>query len=301
MMYNNKLVVAIKVNGKVLREFGDKVYIPFGAEYSLLIKNLSSVRAQVLIDIDGNSVTDGETLIVNANQEVEIERSIKGGNLREGNRFKFIERTAGIENGPRGIQVSDGLIRVSYQFEKIIPKPVYTATPYYPQQRWVKKEFWAPEPYYFCDSGQRSLVGQSLTSTYDSAIAKGDSRSVLRSAERRIQSAVAQNVSSSTATLMNASLSAPSQAFFNHADPVNDTGITVPGSKSDQQFRQVDDFPVQDEKFDIVLHLLGQTEQNQQVVIPVTVKAKPKCVTCGHTNKAKSKFCSECGTSLEIV
>jgi hypothetical protein len=35
MMYSNKLAVAIKANGKVLREFKDEVYIPFGQEYSL--------------------------------------------------------------------------------------------------------------------------------------------------------------------------------------------------------------------------------------------------------------------------
>ena len=46
MMYNNKLVAAIKSNGKVLREFGEEVYIPFGSEYSILIKNLHSVRGE---------------------------------------------------------------------------------------------------------------------------------------------------------------------------------------------------------------------------------------------------------------
>ena len=39
MMYLQKLAVAVKVNGKVLREVGDTVYIPFGSEYSILIKN----------------------------------------------------------------------------------------------------------------------------------------------------------------------------------------------------------------------------------------------------------------------
>jgi hypothetical protein len=53
MMYSNKLVASIKSNGKILREFNDKVYVPFGTEYSILIKNLNTVRASVNIFVDG--------------------------------------------------------------------------------------------------------------------------------------------------------------------------------------------------------------------------------------------------------
>ena len=56
MMYGNKLAAAIKVNGKVLREFKDTVYIPFGAEYTILVKNLETKRAIVNIFIDGENV-----------------------------------------------------------------------------------------------------------------------------------------------------------------------------------------------------------------------------------------------------
>ena len=96
MMYNNKLAMAVKVNGKVLREFkeGDnfKSYIPFGSEYSIYIKNMNSVRALVSISIDGEDVADGDQYVVNANSTLEIERFMRNGNLNEGNRFKFIER-----------------------------------------------------------------------------------------------------------------------------------------------------------------------------------------------------------------
>ncbi len=42
MVYNNKLVVAIKVAGKVLKEFGDVVYIPFGSEYTVQLNTSCS-------------------------------------------------------------------------------------------------------------------------------------------------------------------------------------------------------------------------------------------------------------------
>jgi rRNA maturation endonuclease Nob1 len=54
------------------------------------------------------------------------------------------------------------------------------------------------------------------------------------------------------------------------------------------------------EKHSIVLKLLGETPDNKPVEKAVTVKHKPKCVTCGKQNKAHAKFCTECGTALEI-
>jgi hypothetical protein len=117
MMYNNKLVVSLKANGRILRENKDTILIPFGSEYSFLLKNLHTQRAVVNIFIDGDNIVEGG-LVINAGQEVNLERYIKNGNLTEGNRFKFIERTAAIEDGPRGIKLEDGLVRIEFQYEK---------------------------------------------------------------------------------------------------------------------------------------------------------------------------------------
>jgi len=144
-MYQDRLAVAIKTNGKVLREGksagsdrDDTVFIPFGSEYSIYVKNMNSVRALVRIEIDGESVTDGMSLIVEANDDIEIERFVKNRNMDTGLRLKFIERTQKIEDGPRGIKTEDGLIRVEYEFErepaKIVPSPIYQPT-YWPTTR----------------------------------------------------------------------------------------------------------------------------------------------------------------------
>jgi hypothetical protein len=122
-MYSNQFAVALKVNGRVLREDGDTVYIPFGSEYSILLKNVSSVRAIARIWIDGTDATNGVSLIVPANDSVEIERFIDNFNMEAGKRFKFIERTEKIETGPRGIKIDDGLIRVEFQFEQPVTSP----------------------------------------------------------------------------------------------------------------------------------------------------------------------------------
>lgn len=273
MMYNSKLVASIKANGKVLREFKDTVYIPFGSEYSILLKNLNTVRALINIYIDGdNVVPDG--LVLNAGQEVDLQRAIRNGNLSEGNKFKFIERTSNIEDH-RGIKLEDGLIRVEYQFEKVYPKQpnlTWTQTPYsyngYPT--WTVN-----------NSVLRGSAADATPSYMQGTVTCSDMAYTAMDME------VVATASASTATSFNAA-------------PQSETGITVPGSKSDQKFVTASWFATESEKHNIILKLLGETEDNKMIREPITVKKKPKCVTCGKQNKATAKFCSECGTALEI-
>jgi len=272
MMYDQKMVAAIKVNGKICREFKDTVYIPFGEEYSILIKNLNSRRAIVNITIDGTNAVPGG-LVVNANSEVDLERFVK--DYAQGNKFKFIERTSQIENGPRGIKADDGLIRVSFKYEKILPPVqffntfnVHNSLTYPPGVRSSDKMF--------TNAISTSAAPQQ---TYDSFYGNISGSVATASPSKFIRASGASGQSLST----------------------NDVGITVPGSLSSQKFVTVSDFLTEDEEHVIVLHILGETEHGKQVTTPVTVNTKPKCVTCGKLNKATSKFCSSCGTSLEII
>jgi hypothetical protein len=250
MMYNQKLVASIKSKGKVLREFKDTVYIPFASEYSILLKNLNTVRAVVNVFIDGENVVPGG-LVVDPGRTVDLERWIKNGNLSEGNKFKFIERTSAIEDGPRGIKLEDGLVRIEYQFE--IPRPILNI------------------PTWNSTTITRGISG----STGDWASPMGASYSTNASLN-------SMNVTASAASFQ------------------NETGITVLGSKSTQSFQHVTVGTLESTVHNIVLKLVGDLGNNKPVTKPVTVKAKPKCVTCGHQNKATAKFCSECGTALEI-
>lgn len=115
-MFKNNVVLAVKVDGKILREFGDTVYIPFGSEYSILLKNLSNQRVKVSVSIDGEDVLDGDSLVVNANESMDLKRFVRNGNLNEGNSFKFIEKSDKIV-AHRGNKADDGLITISYEFE----------------------------------------------------------------------------------------------------------------------------------------------------------------------------------------
>lgn len=269
-MYNQKLVASIRANGKVLREFKDTVYIPFGSEYSILLKNLNTVRALVNIYIDGENATPGG-LVLNAGQQVDFERSLANGSLTEGNKFKFIERTGKIEDH-RGIKIEDGLIRVEYQFEKVFKRQ---------------------------DGFQ---INNTLTWTSNQNTVYSPLRSSSADATPSyMKGTVTCSDMSYAATNMavGATLSASAATSYN-AVPQTETGITVAGSKSEQKFVTASWFATETEKYNIILKLLGETEDNKMIREPITVKSKPKCVTCGKQNKATAKFCSECGTALEI-
>ena len=247
-MYGNKLAAAIKVDGKVLREFKDTVHIPFGSEYAITLKNLNTTRAIVNVYIDGDNVVPGG-LVLNVGQSIDLERSIKNNNLTEGNRFKFIERTGAIEQH-RGIGIEDGLVRIEYQFEQL--RPIINVSP-----GWITASGSSNQIY-----PQGGIMRGFGNSTGDSVWPAG---SVTCSA---------------------------TSAFTNQ---VNDVGITVPGSKSTQSFQTTTVGVLESVTHNLVFKLFGGTMPN-----PITVKHKPKCVTCGKQNKALAKFCSECGTALEI-
>lgn len=119
-MYKNNFVVAVKSKDNVLREIDDKIYMPFGSNYTIYLKNLDSRRASVSVEIDGEDVLDGNKLIINSHDDMELEGFLSGNKAEYG--FKFIERNKAVEQY-RGIQAEDGIIRVEVKFEK--PKPTY--------------------------------------------------------------------------------------------------------------------------------------------------------------------------------
>ena len=120
MMYNEKMVVVVKSDGKIVREVGNSVYLPFGSEYSIYLKNLSSKRAVASITIDGQDVLNGDMIIVNGNDTFELEGFMDNCGLSVRNKFKFIEKTQEISDY-RGDKIEDGLIVVKYRFEKECP------------------------------------------------------------------------------------------------------------------------------------------------------------------------------------
>lgn len=270
MMYQNRFVVAIKHNGKILREYGDIVKLPFGSEFTVLVKNLHSRRAKFSLHIDGVDALETQ-IIVNANSEVELKRFIRNGNMEKGNAFKFIERTESIDNGPRGIRADDGLVRVEYWFEKEYIDLSTIRTPYYESHPWYGPRYGSTSNDVYCSK----VSGSTWAAPSVSYSATNQIRAL---------SATASNVSLDSAE------KEPTLA-----------GITVPGSQVDQKFTTVYGFNSELNSGVIVLRLVGKTESDKPLTEAVTVQKKQKCVTCGKVNKATAKFCSDCGTALELL
>lgn len=292
-MYQNKFVVAIKHDGKILREIGDVVKLPFGSEFTVLVKNLNSRRAKFDLHIDGTDVLGGRSIVVNANSESEIKRFVTNNNSNVGNAFKFIERTQKIEDGPRGIKSDDGIVRVEWWFEKELPEVKTTI------HNDVYRSGYFRDPYYWYTFGGPYLgaVGQNITSEKMASGTSADIRSMVVGLGEISGSASAASYSTSTDSY------SVSNAVQQKVPQLEETlaGITVPGSKVEQEFKTVYGFNSEAQSQVMILRLVGKTDSDVKIIAPVTVKTKQRCVTCSHLNKANAKFCSECGTALDIM
>lgn len=145
MVFNNNFIAVVKSNGRILRECNGEVRLPFGSEYSILLKNKDSRKAVVKISVDGKSVTDGR-IIVDAFSDVELTGFLEGFSVR--NRFRFIKKTEEIAEH-LGDNIDDGIVTVEYWFERKV----------YETYRWsYTKEFkWPPDPYISYCSQQEPL------------------------------------------------------------------------------------------------------------------------------------------------
>lgn len=292
MVYSSNFVAAIKVDGKVLRESNGEVVLPFSSEFSVLLKNLNSVKAMAKVFIDGDEVSDG-WLVVDPNQSLDLERFIKNGNLSKGNKFKFIERTSQIENH-RGIKVDDGLVRVEYKFQKkVVDVPEVHRYRVYEPYYAPRYRYWDYYPWYPYNGQPTSTWTNTLGSIQSNV--SGRLGGITANAGLSGQ---AQNNSAASSRTLHQSGAQNMMRCCNMAE-VYDAGITVAGSESNQQFHTVSSFETENQSHVVVLRLKGSIG-GTEVKKPVTVKTKQECSTCGKINKSFHKFCMECGTALTI-
>lgn len=121
-MYNNKFIVAVKHKSRIMREIDDIVYLPFGSDYSILLKNQNITKAVADIKIDGIDALDGNSIIVEPNSMLDLEGFMSCNTVT--NKFRFIEKTKKIYDY-RGSRIDDGTIRVEFRFERINIEPIF--------------------------------------------------------------------------------------------------------------------------------------------------------------------------------
>lgn len=269
MVFNANLVAVIKSNGKVLRETGKDtnnfVHMPFGNEYSILLKNLNTVKALVDVEIDGRTAING--LIIQPNSSVELERFFED-NMNKGHRFKFIEKNEDIKNF-RSDKVEDGIIRISYKFEKTINK---TLNEIYGESFRLGPDKWWEDRIDKFNTRWRERIGTGNfigDNTYYSSF---------------MGSTVAGNPTVTRSLNVN--------------KVVNEDGITVEGSESNQSFVHGNFGVPEDEEHVINIQLKGHFPNEGEVKEPLTVDKKIQCKYCGRRYKSSCKYCSNCGAHL---
>jgi len=260
-MYKNNFVAVIKHEGRILRERdGGSVYLPFGSEYSILLKNKDCRKALVEIEVDGINVLNGNKLILGGNEEQEINGFMR--DMNKTNRFKFIHKTKEIQNH-RGDRIDDGLVRVSYQFESV-QKPIIYKDP---------NTYQYPYPWTFTAYYSAPNIGAGGSYNTNS-IACGDVYGGVYS----------DSVCESKLNCCSV--------------PCKDEGITVKGSEVNSNYVYGHIGTLDCDINTIVIHLRGMSGSKKTISKPLTVRTKIGCSTCGRKNRSSNKFCYNCGTFL---
>lgn len=269
MMYKANLVACIKVGHKVLREDGERVYLPFGSEYAIHLQNLDrNKRVLVNITIDGKNITRNG-LILGSGESCDLETNVGGTR-----KFKFIERTADIE-AHRGVGTQDGLVVIQYQFETEIPIPQ-------PVRHLETTKGGVRGP---CGSkGVSGSFSHSFVSTEDDYF--DTSSSLYQASVKGVSNDGFRGILPNTTTRS-----------------VNQVGITGEGSVSSQRFETDTIRALDPEKYQIVFQLLGEIIHEQvpvTVAEPITTYVKRVCKLCGRTYPFKDEYCSADGNALSL-
>lgn len=242
---------------------------------------MNSVRAVVKIEIDGKDVLNGDELVVNANSHIDLERFL-GESQYEGRKFKFIERTAEIE-AHKGIGGEDGLIRVSYRFEKFVPKPAIMARSILRGSSGSGGRLGGD--FYGGSFGMNSVSPMGMSSFDSTVVGARSMPETICSAQASLKSPGVDMV----------------QMDCSFADAMpNDAGITVEGSKSNQSFYTVTVGELEQQEHVMVLKMSGYIGQSETVTQPITVKTRKYCSSCGATYKSNMEYCSKDGTYLRL-
>lgn len=283
MMFKRNFIVNIKANGKILREMDNVVTLPFGSEYEIFLKNLNSRKAKIDITIDGKDALTGEHLLLRGNCNTTLKGYLVGNSVK--NKFKFIQKTKEIADY-RGDFEDDGIIRVEYWFEKKCVTERVDIEHHHHDVHHYHEHI----PYYRPIHPRRLSFGDNGTGGAQFSSDFADVTCY------NVNSDLTPNgtIDSGKATLTTSG----SLGICELSVPQPNEGITVKGSKTNQQFNTAYIGELEEQSSVITLKLRGYTGTQNYVVAPMTVKTKLTCETCGHKSKSNAKFCSNCGTSL---
>ncbi len=296
MTYKDNFVVEVKADGQILRVRDGAVYLPFGCEYSILLKNMNSRKASIRVSIDSEDVLDGNSLILGPLVTHELNGFLRGTTAK--NRFRFIQKTKEIQEH-RGDKVGDGLVRVEFAFEKprpqtIVKKIIKEVEHHHTHHTHHHHDYYWPRRYtWYEGSGWQYMSDGTSNVAPNGEEVYGSSGPVQAF---NVSSDLSKGVESGNVTMDSLGVQA---SFTSQNAPIADEGITVKGNEIHEQYNYGMIGSL--EQPSVIVIMLKGMQQSPGVVVqePVTVKTKYKCSTCGLKSKSSFKFCPNCGTFLE--
>ena len=270
-MYHNNFIAVIKYRGKIMRETKGVVRLPFGSDYSILLKNKDSRTAVARIEVDGKDVMGGHRYIVPGNSTRELEGFMKGLNVTH--KFRSIQKTKEIANF-RGDRIDDGMVRVEFWYEQ-------------------KNDF--VTPWILPDTRFGGTSGDSYKADWTNNTG-GFSGGSSFSCSNNLYYCDNSGFKKCTKSLVDPSLTSPK------IEPKADEVITVKGSKSNQRFNYGTVGILENQSSVIVIRLKGAIKKRgrvKKIKRAVTVKTKIQCPTCGRRWRSSMKFCGNCSTALD--
>ena len=278
MVFKQNLIVVVKCRDKVLRESSFEgtsvVTLPFGSDYSILLKNKDARKAVVKVEIDGKDVLGGSSIVLHPNTDQELLGFMEGNAVR--NMFRFIQKTDEVV-AHRGDRVDDGIIRVEYRFEQKVEE---IRTYYHPTYTYP---YWTYHPPFTRTTGYPPEV---LCGTVTDSTLKGNSGTTRGISSGPVDSGTYTSCSLDT-------------SFATGLLP--EEGITIKGQETHQQFHPTYVGALESQAHVITILLKGTTTSGFIVTEPVTVSAKLICSSCGRSWGSDMKYCPNCGTVLVFV
>lgn len=281
MVYNNRFVMCVIVNGQVIPDKNGFAQIPFGTEYCLRFRNKNDRRAVVKFFIDGENVS-GPGYIIPANDYVDVAR-----HNDKDRAFKFVdldspEATDAGKNGDNEDKTK-GTIEARFYLEKEVKLSEYL--PSYPKYPVKKSGPWLPpwnQPIWMI-GGHRDEQTHVTYSGTDAAIYNSlgfGGECKLRDGEPSVS---LQSIKPQGRGLLS-------------SKQVQD-GCTVEGNTTGQSFSS-SYINLEDDYCVCRLHLQGFVSE-EKVFTHEQPQEKVYCENCGaKRGKKKAKFCSNCGTKL---
>lgn len=286
MVYSNKFVVCVLVNGQVQQEKADGVVpLPFNTEYTLRFRNKHNMRAVVKFTLDGENVS-GDGYVIPANHYIDIKRH---SNKDVGFKFVSTDSPDAVDHGKNGpnIDGSKGLIEAKFFLEK--EEPVY-------------KQFSAiwndqlPKEGPTLPNLDGDGIDRRKTHYFRGGATKNCSPSIKKSKSTRSKNA-RSNVQHTNKTIppkfnvADSLESMPvSEPFASNTDLQN--GVTVEGNSTGQKFTPV--YIKLEETFTMIRVVLKGFEGEFVKNI-----GSDYCGKCGQKkSRDNDKFCGKCGTRL---